>query len=92
MEKKDLDKKESSKKKTKKKQVKKDNRRMTVSSKEFRVNIEQLQEDVKKAYASMKKVIPEAIKNAEIKNFGNASHIILPKEYAGKKATVLIKD
>lgn len=39
----------------------------------------------------MKKVLPEAINNKEIKSFGNASHITLPKEYAGKKATIIIK-
>ena len=66
-------------------------RRVEISSKELRINLEKLQEDVKKAYESMKKVLPSAIKDAEVKKFGNASHIVLPKEYVGKKATVLIK-
>jgi len=39
----------------------------------------------------MTKILPEAIKDAEIKRFGNASHIILPKNYSGKRATVIIK-
>ena len=34
--------------------------------------------------------IPEEILEREIKPFGNASHIILPKEYADKKARVII--
>lgn len=70
---------------------KKNNKRVELSSKEIKVNLEQLQKDVKKAYETMKKVLPESIKDAEIKKFGNASHIILPKEYAGKKATVIVK-
>ncbi len=65
--------------------------RIDISSKEIKVNLEQLQKDVKKAYESMRKILPAAIKDCEIKKFGNASHIILPKEYAGKKATVLVK-
>lgn len=71
--------------------VKKSNKRIEVSSKELKVNLEKLQDDVKKAYESMKKVLPSAIKDAEVKKFGNAAHIVLPKEYVGKKATVLIK-
>ena len=34
--------------------------------------------------------IPEEILEKEIKPFGNASHIILPKEYTNKKARVII--
>jgi putative transposon-encoded protein len=69
----------------------KSKKRIELSSRELRVNLEQLQKDAKKAYDSMMKVVPEAIKNVEIKRFGNASHIILPKSYAGKKATVVLK-
>ena len=69
----------------------KKNKRIELSSKEIKINLEKFQADVKKAYDSMKKVLPEAINNKEIKSFGNASHIILPKEYAGKKATIIIK-
>ena len=72
-------------------QEKNKNKRVEFSSKELRVNLDQLQKDVKKAYGSMMKLIPESIKDAEIKRFGNAAHIILPKEYAGKKATVIVK-
>ena len=72
------------------KKVKK-KKRIDISSKEIKVNLAQLQKDVKKAYDSMSKILPESIKNCEVKKFGNASHIILPKEYAGKKATVLVK-
>jgi len=74
-----------------KKRTKNNNKRIELSSKEIKVNLEQLQKDVKRAYNTMRKVIPEAIKDAKIKRFGNASHIILPKKYAGKKATVIVK-
>lgn len=66
-------------------------KRFELNSKELRVNLDQLQKDIKKAYSSMTRILPESVKDAEIKRFGNAAHIILPKEYAGKKATVLIK-
>ena len=35
--------------------------------------------------------IPEGILEKEVKPFGNASHIILPKEYTSKKAKIIIK-
>ena len=66
-------------------------KRFELNSKELRINLSQLQKDAKKAYNSMMKVIPESIKDVEIKKFGNASHIILPKNYSGKRATVIIR-
>ncbi|OGJ17895.1 hypothetical protein A3K73_07780 [Candidatus Pacearchaeota archaeon RBG_13_36_9] len=40
---------------------------------------------------SMKSLgIPEEILEKEVKPFGNASHIILPKEYTRKKARVIL--
>jgi putative transposon-encoded protein len=66
-------------------------KRFELNSKELKVNLDQLQKDVKKAYGSMMKVVPESIKDVEIKRFGNASHIILPKNYSGKKATVIVR-
>ena len=79
------------KKKSKKEETKKKvEKRVELNSKEFKINLEKLQKDIKKAYSSMKKVLPESITNKQIKRFGNASHIILPKEYAGKKATVIV--
>lgn len=66
-------------------------KRFELNSKELRINLYQLQKDVKKAYGSMMKVVPESIKDVEIKKFGNASHIILPKNYSGKRATVIIR-
>ena len=66
-------------------------KRVELNSKELRVNLEKLREDVKNAYDTMKKLIPEAIKDIEVKPFGNASHITLPKEYSGKRAIVIIK-
>ena len=74
----------------KKKKAKKKYGRVDVSSKEIRINLEQLQKDVKNVYENMRKLVPETITNQEIKPFGNSSHIILPKEYANKKATVII--
>lgn len=35
--------------------------------------------------------VPEEIIEKEIKPFGNASHIILPKEYKSRKAKIIIK-
>ena len=75
------------KKQAKKKEIK----RIELNSKELRINLEKLKGDVKNAYETMTKILPEAIKDAEIKRFGNASHIILPKRYSGKRATVIIK-
>lgn len=66
-------------------------KRVELNSKELKINLEKLQEDVKKAYHTMRTLLPESISEKEIKPFGNASHIILPKEYANKKATVIVK-
>jgi len=73
------------------KELKKD-KRIELSSKELRINLEKLREDVKRAYYTMKKLVPESVLEKDIKLFGNASHIILPKEYANKKATVIIRN
>ena len=62
-----------------------------LNSKELKINLERLKGDVKHAYETMTKILPEAVKDAEIKRFGNASHIILPKGYAGKRVTVIVK-
>lgn len=69
----------------------KKSKRIEITSKEIKVDLEKLQSDVMKAYESMKKILPESITEREIKPFGNASHIILPKEYAYKKAKVIIR-
>ena len=74
-----------------KKGKEKSGKRIEISSKELRVNLEQLQKDVSKAYDSMKMMVPHAVKNVDVKPFGNAAHIILPKEFARKKAVVFIK-
>ena len=66
-------------------------KRIELNSKELKINLEKLQEDVKKAYNTMKTLLPESISEREIKPFGNASHIILPKKYTNKKATVIVK-
>ena len=70
----------------------KDKKRFAINKKELIVDFEGIQKDIKKAYESVKKAIPSAIKNVEVKKFGNASHIMLPKEYIGKKATIFIRD
>ena len=60
----------------------------------FNVNkvLENLKENMKFMEENMKTLnIPEKILEKEIKPFGNASHIILPKEFANKKAKVIIK-
>jgi putative transposon-encoded protein len=69
----------------------KEEKRFELNSKELKINLDRLQKDAKAAYNSMMKVVPESIKDVEIKRFGNASHIILPKKYSGKKATVIIR-
>jgi len=66
-------------------------KRIVLNSKELKINLEKLKGDVRNAYETMTKILPEAIKDAEVKRFGNASHIILPKGYAGKRATVIVK-
>ncbi len=48
-----------------------------------------------KSIISIKKLmktlgVPEEILEKEVKPFGNASHIILPKEYTSKKARIII--
>jgi len=75
------------KKKTKAKKA----RRIELSSEELRINLRKLRGDINNAYKTMTKVLPEAVKDVEVKRFGNASHIILPKEYSGKRAIVIIK-
>ncbi len=70
---------------------KKNTKRIELNSKEIKVNLEQFQKDIKHAYSTMRKLLPEAITNQKIKSFGNKSHIILPKEYAMKKATIIVK-
>ena len=72
--------------------AKKKNVRFEINKKEIKINLENLQKDGEKAYNTMRKILPEAIiKNQEVKPFGNASHIILPKEYNNKKVTIIIK-
>ncbi len=46
--------------------------------------LKELQEEMKKLN------IPEEVLDREIKPFGNASHIILPEKYRGKKAKIVI--
>ena len=66
---------------------------MEKASENIAINsIEMVDTLMKQLNAEMKKLdIPEEILDREIKPFGNASHIILPKEYSNKKAKVIIK-
>ena len=60
----------------------------------FDVNkvLNNLNESMKIIEENMKTLnIPEEILDREIKPFGNASHIILPKEYSNKQAKIIIK-
>ncbi len=59
---KDLDKMKRKKKKDRNMKENSDAKRVELSSKELKVNIEQLQKDVKKAYGSMMKLVPESVK------------------------------
>lgn len=70
---------------------KKGKRIIELSSREVKIDLDKLQKEVKKAYNTMKNIVPESIEKTEIKSFGNASHIILPKKYKGKKAIIIIK-
>ncbi len=78
-------------KNAKKQEPRRGEKRIELNSRELRINLEKLKKDVRGAYETMTRVLPEAIKDAEIKRFGNASHIILPRAYAGKRATVFVK-
>lgn len=54
--------------------------------------INELVKEIKIINSIMKSLnIPEEILDKEIKPFGNASHIILPKDYTNKKAKVIIR-
>jgi putative transposon-encoded protein len=66
-------------------------KRVEMSRREIKVNLERLRQDVKSAYGTMKKILPEAVTDREVKPFGNAAHIILPKQYSRRKAIVIIK-
>ncbi|MBU0894503.1 MAG: DUF2080 family transposase-associated protein [Nanoarchaeota archaeon] len=66
-------------------------KRIELNSREFKINLDRFQKDFKKIYASMKKIIPEKVKDIKIQPFRNSSHIILPKKYVNKKAIVIVK-
>lgn len=70
---------------------KKEMSRTELTPEQVREKLQKLQDGVKEAYNVMKTLLPEAIVETDIREFGNSSHIILPKEYAKKKAIVIIK-
>ena len=51
--------------------------------------LKKLMEDINEEMRNFN--VPEELLERDIKPFGNASHIILPKEFANKKAKVIIK-
>ena len=71
--------------------TKKEIKRIELTPKQVQANIDKLTKGVMETYNIMQTLIPQVIIQKEIKNFGNASHIILPKEYAKKKAIIIIK-
>ncbi len=75
----------------KQKKLKREKGIIEINSKEMKINLNKFQKEVINAYNTMKDLLPEAIEEAKIKSFGNASHIILPKKYEGKNATIMIK-
>lgn len=72
-------------------ETKKETKVVELSPEQIRQNLEKLSKGVTEVYDLLKTIVPEAITEKEIKSFGNASHIVLPKEYEGKKAVVIIK-
>jgi putative transposon-encoded protein len=53
--------------------------------------VKKLNEGLNSIRKAMKELeIPEQVLEKDIKPFGNASHIILPKEYSNNKAKVII--
>jgi putative transposon-encoded protein len=63
-----------------------------VLAKEGRKEINELAKKITEINKLMKLLnVPQDILEKEIKPFGNASHIILPKEYKSKTAKVIIK-
>ena len=72
-------------------ETKKEQKRITLTKEEVSLNLKKLQEDVMTAYDTMKKIIPEKVIEKEVTAFGNSAHIVVPKEYAKKKAIVIIK-
>ena len=72
--------------------TKKEMNKVELSPKQIQQNLEKLSKELETVSKIMTALeIPEEILEREIKPFGNASHIVLPKGYEGKKAKVIIK-
>ncbi len=62
------------------------------NNRKIQENLKRLTQGLEQVRKAMKELdLPEDILEKEIKPFGNASHIILPKEYANNKAKIIIK-
>jgi putative transposon-encoded protein len=62
------------------------------NSRKIQENLKRLTQGLEQIRKAMKELdLPEDVLEKEIKPFGNASHIILPKEYANNKAKIIIK-
>ena len=73
-------------------ETKKEQKKVELSPEQIKANFTKLTEGLKGIQDVMKIFnIPEEVLDREIKPFGNASHIILPEKYKGKKAKVIIK-
>ena len=56
------------------------------------MRLDNVQRLLKELDKEMKKLgIPKEVLEKEIKPFGNASHVVLPKKYSKKKAKIIIK-
>ena len=58
---------------------------MITSVKTINTAMQQLHDHMKRAD------VPQEIMEKEITGFGNSAHIIMPKEYEGKKALIIVK-
>ncbi len=73
-------------------ETKKEQKKVELSPEQIRTNFTKLTEGIKEIQEVMKILdVPEEVLDRDIKPFGNASHIILPEKYKGKKAKVIIK-
>jgi putative transposon-encoded protein len=72
--------------------TKKSTRIVEYPQEQIEENLELLSKSIKSIEEIMKILnVPQQILERPITEFGNSSHIILPKEYAGKTAKVIIK-
>ncbi len=72
--------------------TKKEVMRVEINSVQINNNLKKLEQGIEIITKAMKLLdIPEEVLERETKPFGNASHIILPKEYSNKIVKIIIK-